>query len=679
MSTASATLLKRQIQSCSPQRCAQAVRSASVHSSASRRPVGAMNRVFQTAALNRYKSSSTQHENGNDWSGDSDNNSKIGWGKRRRRRQAPRIQKASPDNNLDQMQQSQHSSLIYLSGTTSMHYPHSDGASSFELTVEDFAISKARRGGGHVLLGKCGTGKSLLVNYLSHPDNNFSHDDDGDFKLLKSSQIAYVSFDSHLTTLEEHPNRTVHNVLTGGIGNLSKAAQYLVVRFGLFPLLTRTVSTLSTGEIRKCLLVSALCQDPELLILENAFDGLDVNSRKELQSIVSKTIQGLDKSGKLLIQQVQATSVRPVQVLMSTHRPEEIVDEISTVSMTVRLDSDENRFKLITLDRPKDYTKEQLLYLALGLNGDNNMSEDWSTVEPWEVENHLLPSIDEIHSVWTKDNEETPDTLISLDHVEVQRHRDGEFPVDDNDDGNNEFVTLLHDMSWKVQKGQRWLIAGGNGAGKSTLTRFLLHDDEETNDTDQEAADNYIHDLISGGYYKNPATKIGWISTESHLGMVVEQSLNSTTSDQKSTWDVITNDGSVSRDMAETIAQWVFGKISAIEAIKNRPLRELSQGEQKLALITASLALRPNVLILDEPTTGLDWISRRRVLALLERLCQATPDDLALIFITHYPEELVPSISHVLHLDHGYAVYQGTKADYDRSDVPKVQDKQKKA
>eukprot|EP00980_Cylindrotheca_fusiformis_P004954 scaffold1051_cov119-Cylindrotheca_fusiformis.AAC.29 len=646
-----------------------------------------------SVARRRYKSFSTQYDSWSDYSNS--------WKQRQR---APKTisKKSTPlddtEDGLSYQKPPRYACLIDIPGTATMQYSNSNstGAANFELYLEDFTISKPKQGngGGHVLLGKSGSGKSLLVNYLSRPEAYFqdNNTDDDPPLLLKSSQISYVSFDSHLKILEEHPDRTVHNVITGGIGNLSKAAQYLVVRFGLFPLLTRTVSTLSTGEIRKCLLVSALCQDPELLILENAFDGLDVNSRKELQSIVSKTIQGLDKSGKLLIQSVHAGNVRPAQVLMSTHRPEEIVDEISTISMTTTTAADsmdKKQQKLVTLQRPKDSTKEQLMYMALGLSGDGEEKDDrsepnWSTVEPWDepdsttASSTSLPSLEEIHAVWTQGQEEpTPETLIELDHVQVQRYRDGDFAAEnENDAKKDEYVTLLHDMSWKIQKGQRWLIAGGNGAGKSTLTRFLLQDEEGAEDQDStnvreepENKDDYVHDLISGRYYKDSATKIGWISTESHLGMVVEQSSLNGTADRKTMWEVITHDGTVSSTIAETIAQWIFGDAAVVQDMKDRPLHELSQGEQKLALMTASLALRPNVLILDEPTTGLDWIARRRVLALMERLCQATPDDLSLIFITHYPEELVPSISHVLHLDHGHAVYQGPKSQYDPSKI----------
>ena len=97
--------------------------------------------------------------------------------------------------------------------------------------------------------------------------------------------------------------------------------------------------------------------------------------------------------------------------------------------------------------------------------------------------------------------------------------------------------------------------------------------------------------------------------------------------------------------------------------LKERSLQQLSQGEQKLVLIASALAKQPKLLILDEPTQGLDWVHRRRILALLERLCQAIPE-LSLVFITHYEEEWIPSISHVLHLDHGRALYQGGRKNY---------------
>ena len=99
------------------------------------------------------------------------------------------------------------------------------------------------------------------------------------------------------------------------LGHLSAAAKYLVVRFGLHPLLYRSVRTISTGEMRKVLLARALGTRPRLLVLDNAFDGLDAPSRASLAELVSMTITGF---GRLLVQGVDASATAHTQVLLLT-------------------------------------------------------------------------------------------------------------------------------------------------------------------------------------------------------------------------------------------------------------------------------------------------------------------------------------------------------------------------
>ena len=291
---------------------------------------------------------------------------------------------------IRRLQPKKYGSLVYLPDTVSLQYPKvspRDKNDNFSVNCVDFAISKPGAG-GHVVLGRNGSGKSLVVKYLSDPElfKNTANVDKEDWKIPDNSEVAFVSFESHLKMMREQPHLTVHDSITGGTGNLSKAAQYLVVRFGLKSLLHRTVSTMSTGEIRKCLLVSALSKEPRLLVLENAFDGLDVESRSELKSIVSKTIKGLGKSGKLLVSHVNAEHVPPAQVFMSTHRPEEILEEVSTVSLFVSNSNDSsNQGKsnnLVTIKRPPGWSEEQIMYTALGLDKDHNKNENWKTLAP---------------------------------------------------------------------------------------------------------------------------------------------------------------------------------------------------------------------------------------------------------------------------------------------------------
>jgi ABC-type molybdenum transport system ATPase subunit/photorepair protein PhrA len=110
-----------------------------------------------------------------------------------------------------------------------------------------------------------------------------------------------------------------------------------------------------------------------------------------------------------------------------------------------------------------------------------------------------------------------------------------------------------------------------------------------------------------------------------------------------------------------TVLEWL--EMPTDNEFLGRPFGQLSQGEQKLVLISAALASRPQLLVLDEPCQGLDLVKRKRILGVVERICQAT--NLSLIYITHHPEEVLPSVSHVLHLAKGQEVYQGLRKDYD--------------
>ncbi|KAH8062944.1 ATPase [Aureococcus anophagefferens] len=107
---------------------------------------------------------------------------------------------------------------------------------------------------------------------------------------------ARVSFEAHGALVDE--GLTVYEAC----GKLqTKASKYLVVRFGLHPLLWRPVGSVSTGEIRKVLLARALARKPDLLLLDNAYDGLDAPSRAALAKLLSQMLTGFSA---LLVQDV---------------------------------------------------------------------------------------------------------------------------------------------------------------------------------------------------------------------------------------------------------------------------------------------------------------------------------------------------------------------------------------
>jgi molybdate transport system ATP-binding protein len=77
----------------------------------------------------------------------------------------------------------------------------------------------------------------------------------------------------------------------------------------------------------------------------------------------------------------------------------------------------------------------------------------------------------------------------------------------------------------------------------------------------------------------------------------------------------------------------------------------ISEGLQRLILIARALVKSPDLLVLDEPCQGLDRDTRKKIIGLIDQVCQKT--DATLLYVTHDLEELPGVITHVLTLDGG--------------------------
>ena len=476
--------------------------------------------------------------------------------------------------------------------------------------------------GGHVLLGRNGMGKTLVSNVLSSNSSDYLKEGsytacDETIERHADYAIAHVSFQSHEELLQH--GGTAWQAISGG-GNLSKAAQFLVVRFGLFPLLHREVDTLSTGEIRKVLLIKALSKRPKLLVLDNAFDGLDVISRDALRDLVAKTLRGFRQD--ILVQAVNSRATAHTQILLITHRAEEIVEECEFVTL---MDNE----SVVTEGR-NGRSGDTILSKALGMTVSSSIAlGDGIWDEPSTL---LLPTKDDISTWW-----KTGRLMLDDNDEESSKKKNHNIVNTTNLCIHKGEATLLQDLNWTVKSADKWLVAGGNGAGKSTLSRFLAAR------TDDAVSSGKIDLVIDD-------RGIGWVSTELHIA---------TSRSERKVRDVVTNNGEVLNE----VAMFVYQALIIDDQLLDRQFSELSQGEQKLVLIASALALRPQLLVLDEPCQGLDLLNRRRVLGLVERLCQST--DMSLVYISHHMEEVIPSVTHVLHLVGGKAVYNGKRNDYD--------------
>ena len=484
----------------------------------------------------------------------------------------------------------------------------------------------------------------------------------------RSSTVAHVSFDSHRSLLEDRDEKSGDSVTAfkaiasagNAPGRLNPAARFLVIRFGLYPMMHRTVDTLSTGEIRKVLLARALSTKPSLLILDNAFDGLDPPSRKILQELVSKTIKGF--TNDLLVQGVSSKDTADTtQVILMSNRAEELdeIQEMDTVAWWGKdggSSGDEDTWNVLRRSS-----------LIQGVNHDDTENDTWSSGKealnrsmeidlPTEIpkdaamdidwEDANLPSEESVRKWWDQPSvgaeQSDQEILIEAKNLTVQK-------------GD---TTLLENLTWTVRRGERWIIGGGNGAGKSTLSRLLA--------LRLATAEDKIENLqiFPNRDPSDPWTNIGWVSTESHM-QHQQLSPDRISGNIATTRDFIRNQSSNASwdDAILPVLKWLGIFDDSPVSLLDRPFYMLSQGEQKIFLIATALVARPPLLILDEPCQGLDLVKRKRLLQIVETICRST--DMTLIYITHHlDEELVPSISHALHLKDRREVYKGLIKDY---------------
>lgn len=416
-------------------------------------------------------------------------------------------------------------------------------------------------------------------------------------------QASKYFYQQRFNFIEAQDSLTVKDFLADNPSIDPKNWQQVVELFELGDLLEREVIALSTGQNRRLRIARALLRKPEILLLDDPFSGMDFRRRVFLSTYLERLAQQGIHLGitcraeeipnvcthQALLQQGEIIDTREVPPPHSPSENGNISYPASTQGTSSLSESNEQR-KL-----PPVADREKLTFATQPVTTNPSSSP---TVDP-----------------------QTP--ILELENVRVQY---GERPI-------------LEGVNWIIHRGERWALFGENGAGKSTLLSLIVGDHPQVYSNKVKL---WGRSRGSGESIWEVKQRIGFFSSEFQMYFPREVLV----------WQAVGTglfDGVYSRRLEDSERDRVDSLLQhfGLFHLRERPLVALSAGEQRIALLARALIKQPALLILDEPFQGLDWKS---IEFLKDQIELILDPEQTLIFVTHDPQELLPSIQRVFRL-----------------------------
>lgn len=405
-------------------------------------------------------------------------------------------------------------------------------------------------------VGANGSGKTALARVLAQElkllegtaNNSFKHIEWVSFEQLQQlADREREEDESDLLDYEDQGHTAQQIMLEQGgcVAELSALAE----RFGITALLNRGFRYLSTGETRKVLLCRALLQHPDLLILDEPFDGLDVEAHAGLMSLLQEFVA----AGHTLV--------------LILNRLEELPDFSDYLGMLTECELS------MTGPRVEVLASAQLQQL--------------SHLAAMEAATGALPPAD-------------PDAERRMLDAHTPRIVMRDIAVSYGD------KRILTGLNWQVDPGQHWQIIGPNGAGKSTLLSLVTGDHPQGYSNDltlfgrRRGSGESIWDIKQHIGYVSTSMQQDYRVTATPKAVILSGFFDSI--------GVYQQPGS---SQLALVDQWLT--LLGMVHVANEPFRHLSYGQQRLLLIARAMVKHPPILILDEPLQGLDSFNRHWV------------------------------------------------------------------
>ena len=200
-------------------------------------------------------------------------------------------------------------------------------------------------------------------------------------------------------------------------------------------------------------------------------------------------------------------------------------------------------------------------------------------------------------------------------------------------------VPVLREVSLRIHPGEFYAIVGANGAGKTTLMKLglgLLHAGYGTVRLFGEPIDEFS-DWHKVGYVPQRA------AARPTLPISVDEVIRTGLAGHLG---LLRRPSAVHRRRIEHVVD-----VMGLHDIRSAPINQLSGGQQQRALIARALVTEPRLLVLDEPTTGVDAAARHALREAIEHLVRV--EAVAVAYISHDPEGFSGLAHHVVEVAAG--------------------------
>lgn len=207
-----------------------------------------------------------------------------------------------------------------------------------------------------------------------------------------------------------------------------------------------------------------------------------------------------------------------------------------------------------------------------------------------------------------------------------------------------DYRLVIRQLDWTLQRGENWAVLGANGSGKSSLLNLIYGD---------------LHPALGGTIEREGVPRgtrieawkhrVGWVSPELQADHYLASSVEEIVISGRYA-SVGLNEPPTRADR-KAADRWL--QFFNIEHLRARGPRQVSYGQMRLALFARAMMNDPELLLLDEPCTGLDGDVRATVLGFIGQLAARGTQ---LVMAVHDVDDIVPAVTNVLKIVRGGTV-----------------------